>query len=423
MRKCHMLALVLVAMGMSACGTLAPGFGERDQYVINTPHYYDNRVYYVAPTPAAKVWPLQDAWDARTSAADAARITHGSPLSVILNSVSVPPPEIGKDGQPISAGARDIAVVLDISTKASGANESIVAWYQRGVQPDQALNFSNLLLYFDPRWDARVAPMIRIRVVDVTSERNAEIREALGQVKQFTSSLGPILPTSTQSVVSVASRAASLILTRPNQQLLDYSVQFYSEEQIAESYGSDLTPLKRGRVLLVGRPRSENSGYWRGFKGRYDGETLLVYKDSQLVTSPVVLLTVSTAQAIVPTIVNARSTYLQKLLADAQQGDVTAVKSAGRAVWDGVRTYALLEELRRTRDQATLQEVIDAYNEDSEAAALSNDDKALLRQTIRDISACTLQTDVQLTQWWSDNKDVIKFEKDKLKLQGEKCPA
>ena len=424
MRGLWKVALVVSALFVSGCSTFAPGFGERDQYVVNTPRYFDNRVYYVAPKPTAKVWPLQDALTARTDENDAARIRHGSALSIILNSVSMPPPELGKNGKAKHQGARDIAVVLDVTTKSTGANESIVAWYQRGVQPDQALNFSNLLLYFDPRWDARVAPLIRIRVVDVTSEKNAEIREALGQVKQFTSSIGPLLPTSSEAVVSVATRAASLILTRPNQQLLDYTVQFYSEEQLSESYGSDLTPLKRGRVLLIGRPRNQTSAFWRGFNGQYDGETLTVFNGGTAVDAPVVLVTVSTAQAIVPTIVSARSAYLQKLLSDAQQGDVTAVKAAGRSVWDGVRTYALLEELRRSRDQASVAAVYDAYNETTDNAVLSSDDKALLRQTLRDISTCsTLVTDVKLTQWWADNGDDIKFQKDKFKLEGEKCPA
>lgn len=430
MRIHQLLIPVLGALALAGCTSFPVGFGERDKYVVNTPKYVDNRVYYVAPKPAGehdkdvRAWPLQDAWTARTKSDDAARIAHGSALSVILNNVSLPPPETDKEGKPVAQGARDIAVVLDISTKTTGASESILAWYQRGVGPDAPLNFSNLLLYFDPRWDARVAPMIRIRVVDVTSEKNTEMREALGQVKQFTSSLGPILPTSTQTVVSVAARAASLVLAgRQNQQLLDYSVQFYSEEQIAESYGSDLTPLKRGRVLLIGRPKAADGEYWSGFQGQYNGETLRVYQSGKVVTSPVVMLTVSTAQTIVPTIVAARSTYLQKLLVDAQQSDIAAVQAAGRSVWDGVRTYALLEELRRSRDQAAVQGVVEAYDEDSETAALSSDDKALLRQTLREISTCPLQTDTQITDWWTNNQNTIKFEKDKLKLQGETCPT
>ena len=426
MRVSQLLIPILGALALAGCTSLPVGFGERDKYVVNTPEYVDNRVFYVAPKPVdtlervVRSWPLQDAWAAKTQADDAARIAHGSALSVILNSVTLPPPEM-KDGKPVNQGARDIAVVLDISTKTTGGSESILAWYQRGVTPDAPLNFSNLLLYFDPRWDARVAPMIRIRVVDVTSERNAEVREALGQVKQFTSSLGPILPTATQTVVSIANRAASLVLAgRQNKQLLDYSVQFYSEEQIASSYGSDLTPLKRGRVLLIGRPKTETSSYWHDFNGQYDGETLLVNKTgSGLVTSPVVMLTVSTAQTIVPTIVAARSSYLQKLLVDAQQGDVTAVTAAGRSVWDGVRTYAVLEELRRSRDQAAVLAVYGAYKEDGEDTKLSSDDRALLRQALRDISACTLQTDEQIDTWWEDNKNTIRFAKDKLKLEGE----
>lgn len=418
-------ALALATLLVSGCaGTLVPGFGERDQYVVNTPRYFDNRVFYLAPEPKDNEWQLQNALQARTSSTDATRIRHGSPLSIILNGVSMPPPELGSDGKPKAQGARDIAVVLDVTTKTSGANESIVAWYQRGVQPDQALNFSNLLIYFDPRWDARLAPLIRIRVVDVTSEKNAEVREALGQVKQFTSSLGPLLPTSSAALVSVASRAAELIVTRPNEQLLDYSVQFFSEEQISESYGSDLTPLKRGRVLLVGRPRDQTSTFWRGFQGTYDGATLTVLNKKDSVNTPVVLISVSTAQVIVPVIVSARSTYLQRLLSDSQQGDVTSVKTAGRAVWDGVQTYVLLENLRRARDTVSIRDIYDAYNETSGKVALGVDDKALLLQALRDISSCqTLLNDTNLKTWWDANRDDFRFMPDKLKLKEEKCPV
>lgn len=424
MQRCRWgLAVATGAILVSGCGALAPGFTERDQFVVNTPRYYDNRVYYVAPTQTDRKWLLQDAVTARTNANDEARIRHGSALSIILNSVSMPPAANAKDGVK-PQGGRDIAVVLDVGTKVTGASEPIVAWYQRGVHPDQALNFSNLLLYFDPRWDARVAPMIRIRVVDVTSEKNAEVREALGQVKQFSSVLGAFLPATGTAAVSVASRAAELILTRPNEQLLDYTVQFYSEEQLAESFGSDLTPLKRGRVLLIGRPLAKASDYWRGFAGNYDGDTLTVFNKEQAVTSPVVVLTVSTAQAIVPTIVSARSAYLQKLLSEAQQADAAAVKTAGRAVWDGVRTFTLLEDLRRSRDQAAVAAVYDAYKENVDNAVLGSEDKALLRQTLRNISTCTtLDTETRLTQWWTSNKSTIRFQKDAFKLENEKCPT
>lgn len=409
------------ALSVTACAG-GPGFGERDRFVISTPRYFDNRVYFVSPVAKGSDWPLEDSVAAKVKASDPARINHGSALSIILNSVSLPPAERGKDGKRKTQHARDIAVVLDITTKVTGGDESIVAWYQRGVQADQSLNFSNLLLYFDPRWDARVAPMIRIRVVDVTSEKNAEVREALGQVKQFTSSIGPILPGSADAVISVATRAATLILTRPNEQLLDYTVQFYSQEQLEDSYGSNLTPLKRGRVLLVGRPIGEESTYWRGFDGHYDGETQQVYKGDALVTSPVVLVTISTAQSIVPTLVGARSTYLQKLLTSSQQADLDSVRAAGKSVWDGVQTFTLLEDLRRSRDEASLQNVYEAYNNVADGS-LNNDDKALLRETLRQISKCPkLTTDTAITAWWDQNSSKFEFEKGSFKLTGETCP-
>ena len=114
-----------------------------------------------------------------------------------------------------------------------------------------------------------------------------------------------------------------------------------------------------------------------------------------------------------------RSAYLQKLLSEAQQRDVEAVKVAGKSVYDGVRTYALLEELRRDRDDTAFSAVYAAIDESADGS-LSTDDKALLRETIREISNCPLQAADALAQWRVKNPTVT-FEKDKFKLKGETC--
>ena len=173
-------------------------------------------------------------------------------------------------------------------------------------------------------------------------------------------------------------------------------------------------------MLLVGRPLGQSSEYWDKFAGRYNGNVLQVYNGQELVRSPVVTMTISTAQSVVPALVKNRSAYLQKLLSDAQQQDIAAVQSAGKAVWDGVKTYALLEELRRSRDEDSLTALYTAYD-DTAGDSLGSDDKALLRETLRDISVCTLQSNDDISAWWSKNSTNLKFEKDKFKLVGENC--
>ena len=98
-----------------------------------------------------------------------------APLSIMMRSVDIPAIRDANGNKTAGIdGPADYAVILDIAAKEDGSNQSIVVWYQRGVQPDQSLNFSNLLVYYVQRWDERVAPSFRLRVMDVTTERNAE---------------------------------------------------------------------------------------------------------------------------------------------------------------------------------------------------------------------------------------------------------
>ena len=336
MKKAQIL-IVTLCFGIVGCTTSKqPGFEERDRFVVNTPSFYDNKVFYVSATLEHDQYPLKRA-DQLTEDSNST-IIHGSPLSLILNNVTLPPSQ--------AKGTKDIAVVLEIGTASSGESAPVVAWYQRGVRADQPLNFANLLIHFEPRWDARVAPFVRIRVVDVSSEKNEEARDALAQVGALAQGVSAFIPGANQAAVSLGVKAASLVISnRTNVQLLDYTVQFYSDEAIAAANGSGLTPLRRGRILLVGRPLEQPSTYWTSFKGSLDPATTQVYSNGSSVVSPVVTLTVSVAQSIVPAIVAQRSSYLSTLLTTAQQADLTAVKAAGRSVYDGARTFAAIESL------------------------------------------------------------------------------
>src|SRR4051812_26169775 len=106
MRYAQRLGFLASCLLLVGCSLFPTGFGERDQYVVSTPHYYDNRVFYVAAEPNGHAWPLKDAFAARTQASDKARIKHGSPLSIILNSVSMPAAETDRRGKPIAEGTR-----------------------------------------------------------------------------------------------------------------------------------------------------------------------------------------------------------------------------------------------------------------------------------------------------------------------------
>ena len=413
MQKAHILTVAL-CLGIVGCTTTKqPGFEERDRFVVNTPSYYDNRVFYVSANLEQDQYALKRADQLKDD--PNSTIVHGSPLSLILNSVTLPPSQ--------AKGTKDIAVVLEIGTASSGESAPVVAWYQRGVRADQPLNFSNLLIHFEPRWDARVAPLVRIRVVDVSSEKNEEARDALAQVGALAQGVSPFIPGASQAAVSLGIKAASLVISnRANTQLLDYTVQFYSEEAIAAANGSGLTPLRRGRILLVGRPIDQSSAYWVSFKGSLDPASTQVYSNGSPVVSPVVTLTVSVAQSIVPAIVAQRSSYLTTLLTTAQQADLTAVKAAGRSVYDGARTFAVIESVRRNRDPGSLEELIQ-LEQNAGSEKVAEDDRALIRSTLKELTQCNVASSAAVLAWKKANPDGFVFEDRKFKLKSDVCPS
>ncbi|MBK1714986.1 translation initiation factor eIF-2B alpha/beta/delta subunit family protein [Rubrivivax gelatinosus] len=413
MQKAQILTIALCLCTVGCTTTKQPGFEERDRFVVNTPSFYDNRVFYVSANLEQAEYPLKRADQLKDD--PNLTIVHGSPLSLILNNVTLPPSQ--------AKGTKDIAVVLEIGTASSGDSAPVVAWYQRGVRADQPLNFSNLLIHFEPRWDARVAPFVRIRVVDVSSEKNEEARDALAQVGALAQGGSPFIPGASQAAVSLGIKAASLVISnRANTQLLDYTVQFYSEEAIAAANGSGLTPLRRGRILLVGRPLDQSSAYWVSFKGSLDPASTQVYSNGNPVVSPVVTLTVSVAQSIVPAIVAQRSSYLTTLLTAAQQADLTAVKAAGRSVYDGARTFAVIESVRRNRDPGSLEELIQ-LEQNAGSEKVADDDRALIRSTLKELTHCNVASSAAVLAWKKANPNGFVFEDRTFKLKGDVCPS
>ncbi|MBB2486163.1 hypothetical protein H5407_13145 [Mitsuaria sp. WAJ17] len=414
MKTAKTLSMALFLCLFVGCATSRqPGFEERDRFVINTPSYFDNKVFYVLQNLENDQYPLKRA-DQLTSDSKS-MIFHGSPLSLILNNVTLPPSQ--------AKGTKDIAVVLEVGTASSGESAPVVAWYQRGVRADQPLNFANLLIHFEPRWDSRVAPFVRIRVVDVSSEKNEEARDALAQVGTLAQGVSALIPGANQAAVSLGMKAASLVIaSRANTQLLDYTVQFYSDEAIQAADGSGLTPLRKGRVLLVGRPLDHPSSYWASFKGSLDPATTQIYSNGSPVAAPVVTLTVSIAQSIVPAIVAQRSSYLTTLLRTAQQADLTAVKAAGKSVYDGARTFAAIENLRRNRDPSSLEELIQ-LEQNAGTEKVSDDDKALIRSTLKELTQCDVGSSAAVLAWKKANPNGFVFEDQKFKLKGVVCPT
>ncbi|HBO3169441.1 TPA: hypothetical protein L4R86_003175 [Pseudomonas aeruginosa] len=418
-------ALLLVLVVTSGCANLRqPGFSERDLYVVNTPEYPDNRVFYLqGKTSGTYETELLNSFqvaglDARNDP------VHGQPLSIIINSISIP--------QAIKEGDRDksqdIAVVLDVLAKNQGQSQSIVAWYQRGVFPGQSLNFANLLVFHQEVWDDQVPPLIRIRVMNVATERNLDTREALSEVSKYGGAVALALQNPALSqVVPIAARAASLILANSsNKMLLDYSIQFYKssvERNVGAPY---ITPLKTGRFVLVGRSKGDipNGGFWKRpfVYDEINGAILAVRgSDKVLLTSPVVSIIVNKEDLVVPSLVAAKSAYLTSLLTDAKIENLDQFKSDVNDFSRRSEALILREKVRRYRNTADLDEFIQLINNADNP--LPSDAKDSSVRFLSRITKCSSLSLTNLGGWWDENQDSASFDEKELLVKVRSCPG
>jgi len=419
------IAFLLAAALLSGCTNLRqPGFAERDLYVVNTPEYPDNRVFYLkGQTTDEYETELLNSFQVATLDSSKDPV-HGQPLSIIVNSISLP--QAAKEDEWDTP--QDIAVVLDISAKNQGQSQSIVVWYQRGVFPGQSLNFANLLVFHQEVWDDQVPPLIRIRVMNVASERNLDTREALSEVSKYGGTVALALQNPALSqVIPIAARAASLILANnSNKMLLDYSVQFYKssvERNVGAPY---ITPLKTGRFVLVGRAKGDipNGNFWKR-QFIYDelNGAVMAEKDAgkTLLTSPVVSVIVNKEDLIVPSLVAAKSAYLTTLLTDAKIENLDQFKSD--VIDFGKRSEALIlrEKVRRYRNSADLSEFIKLINNAEDP--LPSDVKDSSVRFLSRITDCRSLSLTNLGPWWDENQDSASFDENELKVKTRRCPT
>ncbi|WP_162884061.1 hypothetical protein [Pseudomonas protegens] len=418
------MVFLLAFVAATGCSNMRqPGFSERDLYIVNTPEYPDNRVFYLqSQTNKEFETPLLNSFQvAATNTRNDP--THGQPLSIIINSISLPQALKESDKEE----SKDIAVILDISAKNQGASQSIVAWYQRGVLPGQSLNFSNLLVFHQEVWDDQVPPLIRVRVMDVATERNLDTRETLSEVSKYGGAVALALQNPALSqVIPTATRAASLILANTsNKMLIDYSVQFYkssTERNVGTPY---LTPLKTGRFVLVGRARGDLSklDFWkRSFVyDEINGNILAKTAQQQdIITSPVVSLIVNKDDIIVPSLVAAKSAYLTSTLTNAKIENLDQFKSDVNDFEKRSEALILREKVRRYRNTADLDEFIKLINNTENPPPSDVKDSSV--RFLSRITGCRTLSATSLGDWWDENQDTAFFDDNELKIIA-KCPT
>jgi hypothetical protein len=408
-----LILIAFVCLFAGCASPLQPGFGERDKFVINTPEYPDNKVYYVEYDESLKskyLSKLKLSYDIDQQTIDRNKLIDREPISIVANSVGIPYTETGV--------SKDIAVLLEINADTNTESQPIVIWYQRNVLPGQSLNFSNLLIYSQDKLDNRIAPFFRIRVIDVASEKNLETREVLSEVSRYGNSVAisannPIL----SPIFAVASKAASLVLaSRENKMLLDYSVQFYPSNIKLSSENPNLSPLIKGRFVLVGRSKLDlkNKDYWKKIK-QIDELNSVVYVDDKLNNnlelSPLVSLEILDNELAVLPLVAARSAYLTKLLSDSTLQNTKEIISTSNDLNIRIKAYAYKESIQRNRLKSDISDIVRIIS--STTSPAPPDLVADISRYLRKISGCEDIPNEYINDWWNKNSSNIDFLSDK----------
>lgn len=377
------------ALVLSACaGGPQPGLGEADRFRVFTPIFSDNRVYYVAPEHEG-VSSLLDPGTPLEGGEDSSLVVQkNEPLSVIVRSIEIP-----KDPRyRLEQRSGDYAVILDVGAAPDGGSESLVVWYQTGVKPDQSLNFANLLVYYEPRWDQRVAPLFRIRVLEVTQERNIEARRMLARVEQFSRRIGFLVANPAVSpLIGLARTAAELVLAnRQNRMLLDYTVQLYSQQAVAASGSGRLGQLRRGSYMVVGRPDLKSGEpvgreFWQN-TFEFEPISRRVKGDKfGSVDAPLALFTVATVDTIVPKLVIERSAALTRLLTEeAPTISVEQIEEQAAALNHSIRAFVTMERVRRYGDTGSLGDLVRFLQQSGTKERLNSEDRFFILKTLRD---------------------------------------
>ncbi|KWU21889.1 hypothetical protein [Achromobacter xylosoxidans] len=372
---------------LAGCAGGEPRIG--DAHTVHTPIYADNRIFYLKPGSDERARVLeQTGAPATTQDERQLAVPANAPLSIMMRSVEIPALKdaAGRKTAGID-GPADYVVILDVAARDDGSNQSIVVWYQRGVQPDQSLNFSNLLVYYVQRWDERVAPSFRLRVMDVTTERNAETLRALQRAQGVANGAASLANNPLVSpLVGVAFTAAELVLANQrNRMVLDYSVQLYSQSAVSQAAGSNLGLLKQGTYVVVGRPEGDSRAFWDKSLV-YNTRTNQVFDGATPLNVPTALVSVGTFESIVPKSVLEKSVALTSLLGKVgTSASIEQVSDAQERLQAALTAYTLGERLARYRDEQTLTEISEKLNDEEFPKALGSEEAFLL---LRGLNAC-----------------------------------
>lgn len=450
-------AVALLAPGCAS--NVTPGINPPD---VTTPILYsENRVYYLDPPLPRPVegrdfdrrrlyQPYELALmqaagkiPADSSEGDPLIVRHNDPLAVIISGVRLP------DDLP---DTYDVAVTVDIQAEDKPEPTALVVWYQRDVPGGQMLNFRDLLVYSTDHWDSAFAPYFRIRVLNTRGHVEQATASMLNQVGNLTLTLGGLMASPIIPGVGLAIEAGRQLLTGPaaskTEVLMDFTVQFYSDIQRKEA-GGDLSQLRKGTWLVIGRPRERNavarglpsapvqgadqmvrvngteadttpeervpSDFWR--------RTLFVDQQTGQVHDaagrrmdvPYVAVTLSTANAQVPNLVIERSRKLVQLLASPEaRNNLGDLEVQANSLSGSVLSFVAERRLRKYRSKEEITNVVELlrrHNRAQEQAsatgtpspyALSYDATYSLTNLLEQVSGRKFASFNDVDSWWKE---------------------
>lgn len=394
-------ATLLLALVLLGCSEPGPIWGEN--YTVYNPVYRDNRVFYLdKPARGTTSQALRSPSDDGIPRSES--IPKNSPLSIILRSVEIPssdPLVIGDKSykSPVSKSA-DYAVVLDVGVSNTGEEQSIVVWYQRGVKPGQSLNFSNLLVYYEPSWDERIAPLFRMRVIEVTKEKNEETRRMLDRANNLVKAAGVVSGNpNLMPVAGVAMAAASLIMAnKENRSLLDFTVQLYSSKAISVGGSSDLGELRRGSYIVVGKPEEESRAFWSNATAfTYETQARILMNGRSVVNAPTALISIGPFESIIPKSVLERSAALNELLvASGKDSNIEQISLVSKQLNASVIALAWRERIVRYNERSDVELALGAIQVEGVKEFLSASEKhTLLRAVSKCFGSSTVMTEAR----------------------------
>jgi hypothetical protein len=337
-------------------------------------------------------WKLTLAYQAYDNAL---AVKPGDPLSVVVNDVYMP-----RD----FSGRKDVVVLLDIVASDSRGLESYAIWYQRGVGPGQRLGFDSILVYSDRAWSPLNPPRFTVRVMDVSTESNAETLAAFDSLSKSVGSLATFIPHPAVPGAAAALKVAGLIASsRSNVPIIDFTPQFYGADFVAGAGPSDIPLFMRGTWLVVGRQEGATEEFWRQElqMDRKSGQVFSGAETANALKVPYMRVTIATAEAIVPKVVLEHSQALFNLLSQGRTGDevVTAVT---KQLTSGMKAYNLHKELVGTRSKTALKGIAAMMDNDG----LTSTDKQFLLTIFSRTVGQNFGDANAAKEWWSRNESL-----------------